>query len=160
MCTKRSTKFELFNREVPFKGVAYLKTWNIPDERHGKHGSNILPFLCDGRWKNVCWQADKESSEVWCGSHGSGLDKRQYTVQLTIFSDGKPQVKPFITFCGKGLRIKSKEQDAWDRRVQALFQEKTWCDESIMLHRPGNMGHVPPPCRLPKFFGVFGFQYI
>ena len=46
LCTKRSTKFELFNREVPFKGVAYSKTWNIPDERHRKHGSDTIAF-CD-----------------------------------------------------------------------------------------------------------------
>ena len=38
-----------------FKGVAYPKTWNIPDERHRKHGSDTIA-LCDGRWKNECWQ--------------------------------------------------------------------------------------------------------
>ena len=37
-------------REVPFKGIAYPKTLNIPDERHRKHGSDIIA-LCDGRWK-------------------------------------------------------------------------------------------------------------
>ena len=55
--------------------------------------------------------ADKGSSEVWCAIHGSGLDKRQCSVQLTIFEDGKPRKKPVI-FRGKGLRIKIKEQDA------------------------------------------------
>ena len=76
--------------------------------------------------------ADKGSSEVWCAIHGSGLDKRQCSVQLTIFEDGKPRKKPVI-FRGKGLRIKIKEQDAWDRRVKNLFQEMAWCDEPIML---------------------------
>ena len=68
--------------------------------------------------------AEKESSEVWCATHGSGLDNRQCSVQLTIFADRKPRVNPLAIFRGKGLIIKSKEQDACDRRVQVLFQEK------------------------------------
>ena len=99
------------------------------DERHRKHGSNIIA-LCDGRWKTY---VDKGSSEEWCATHCSGLAKRQCSVQLTIFADGKPRVKPIVIFRGKSLRIKSKEQDAWDQRVQILFQEKAWCGEPIML---------------------------
>ena len=68
--------------------------------------------------------AEKGSSEVWCDTHGSGLHKRQCSVQLTIFADRKPQVKPLFIFRSKGLRIKSKEQDAWDQRAQVLFQKK------------------------------------
>ena len=42
---------------------------------------------------------------VWyCGAQ-SGLDKRQYTVQLTIFTDGEPRIKPLLIFRGEGLRI-------------------------------------------------------
>lgn len=40
-------------REVSLKDVAYPKTWNIPDERHHKHGSNTN-VLCDGQWENLC----------------------------------------------------------------------------------------------------------
>ena len=68
--------------------------------------------------------ANKESSEVWCATHGSRLGNRQCYVQLTIFADGKPQMNPLAIFWGKGLIIKSKEQDECDRRVQVLFQEK------------------------------------
>ena len=78
--------------------------------------------------------ADKGSCEVWRATYGSGLDKRQCSVQLTIFADGKTRVKPLGIFQGKCLRIESKEQDAWDRRVQVLFQEKAWCDEPRMLY--------------------------
>ena len=77
--------------------------------------------------------ADKGSSEVWCATHGSGLHKRQCSVQLTISADGKPRVKPLVIFRGKSLRVKSLEQYTWDRPVQVLRQEKAWCDESIML---------------------------
>ena len=38
----------------------------------------------------------KGSNEVWCSSGPSGVDKRQCTVQLTIFGDGVPRVKPTV----------------------------------------------------------------
>ena len=77
--------------------------------------------------------ADKGSPEVRCATHGSGLDKRKYSVQLTIFAARKPRVKPLVIFWAKRLRIKSKEQDALDRRVQVLFQEKALSAEPVML---------------------------
>ena len=86
-----------------------------------------LPFaLDDGKT-----YADKGSSEVWCVSGSSGLDKRQSSVQLTIFADGVPCVHPLVIFREKGLRITHKEQEAWDRRVQVAFQPKVWYDESM-----------------------------
>ena len=42
---------------------------------------------------------------VWVRGGASGLDKRQCTVQLTIFADGRARVKPLIIFRGKGKRI-------------------------------------------------------
>ena len=72
-----------------------------------------LPFVLD----NGKTYADKGSIEVWCISGSSGLDKQQCSVQLTIFTDGVPCVCPLVIFCGKGLRITRKEQEAWDRRV-------------------------------------------
>ena len=69
-----------------------------------------LPFVID----NGKTYAEKGSSEVW---RVSGLDKRQCSVKLTILADGKSRVKPLIIFGYKVLRIKSNEQDAWDRRV-------------------------------------------
>ena len=35
---------------------------------------------------------------VWVKGTGSGLDKRQVTVQLCIFADGIARVKPMIVF--------------------------------------------------------------
>ena len=42
---------------------------------------------------------------VWVCGAASGLDKRQCTVQLTIFAGGVARVKPLIIFHGKGARI-------------------------------------------------------
>lgn len=87
-----------------------------------------LPFvLDDGKTYN-----DKGEKEIWCATAASGLDKRQCTVQLTIFADGKPRVRPTIIFRGQGKRVSKTEKDAWDSRVCVMFQEKAWCDEAIM----------------------------
>ena len=40
----------------------------------------------------------------------SGLDKRQWTVQLTVFADGEPRVKPLLIFRGLGKRISLREK--------------------------------------------------
>lgn len=39
---------------------------------------------------------------VWVRGAQSGLKKGQCTVQLTIFADGEPRVKPMLIFKGKG----------------------------------------------------------
>ena len=79
-----------------------------------------LPFVLD----NETTYADKGSSEVWCVSGSSGLDKRRCSVQLTIFADGVSRVCPLVIFRGKDLRITRKEQEVWDQRVQVAFQPK------------------------------------
>ena len=40
----------------------------------------------------------------------SGLDKRQSTVELTLFADGEPRVKPLLIFRGKGKCITLNEK--------------------------------------------------
>ena len=72
------------------------------------------------------------STSVWVSGGSSGLDKRQCTVQLTIFADGGCRVKPLIIFRGKRLRIPLRERVQYDKRVTASFQSNAWCDENIM----------------------------
>ena len=60
------------------------------------------------------------------------MEKRQCTVQLTLFADGEPRVKPLVIFRGKGKRIPFSEQVKYDRRVVVRFQPNAWCDEDIM----------------------------
>ena len=72
------------------------------------------------------------SSTVWVRGGSSGLDKRQCTAQLTIFADGKPRIKPFVIFRGKGKRISLRERLQYDKRVTVHFQTNAWCDEVAM----------------------------
>ena len=52
--------------------------------------------------KNDCQHGLNPSTigekSVWIHGGASGLDKRQCTVQLTLFADGVPRVKPLIIF--------------------------------------------------------------
>ena len=63
----------------------------------------------------------KGGREVWAESGQSNLDKRQATVQLTVF-----------IFRGKGLEISAKEKQSYDRRVKVMYQEKVCFDQEIM----------------------------
>ena len=70
---------------------------------------------------------------VWVKSLGSGLDKHQATVQLTVHADGVAHTPPMVVFRGKGLRISSKERQLWDNGVVIKFQDNAWVDENIGL---------------------------
>ena len=65
-----------------------------------------LPFVND----QETTYADKGSSSVWIAQPGSGLDKRQSTLQLCIRPEGDQTVKPAIVFRGTGLRIEEDER--------------------------------------------------
>ena len=87
-----------------------------------------LPFVMDD---GVTYE-EKGAKEVWTQSGSSGLDKRQATVQLTVFADGIPRVLPTIIFKGTGKRIPKTETDQYDNRVWVMWQSNAWCDENIM----------------------------
>ena len=88
-----------------------------------------LPFT----FTNGSTYESKGASTVWVQGGNSGLDKRQCTVQLTIFADGIPRVKPLVIFRGTGKRITFQEKLKYDKRVSVCFQENAWCDEAVMI---------------------------
>ena len=78
--------------------------------------------------------ADKGSKTVWRRSvGGSGLDKRQATVQLTVFGNGMPGTKPLNISRVTGQFIKQAEKQDYDHPVTVKFQPNAWCDETIFL---------------------------
>ena len=76
---------------------------------------------------------EKGAKTVWVRGGQSGQDKRQGTVQLTVFADGEPRVKPMVIFRGTGKKTKEDEKAAWDNRVHVKFQENALCDETMKL---------------------------
>ena len=71
---------------------------------------------------------------VWTRTTGSGHEKRQSTVQLTVFTDGEPRFKLLLIFKGTGKRIPEKEMKQYDPRVVVKFQENAWCDADMMIY--------------------------
>ena len=75
---------------------------------------------------------DTGSSTVWVRSGAYALKKQQNTIQLTIFSDGEPRVKPLVIFRGKGQQNSLAERVRYDTRVTVCFQPNAWCEEATM----------------------------
>ena len=87
-----------------------------------------LPFVAD----QDRTYADKGAQSVWIAQPGSGLEKRQATLQLVIRPEGEQSVKPTIVFRGLG-KISPKEAQEYDKRVHSLFQKNAWIDESTNI---------------------------
>ena len=64
------------------------------------------------------------SKDVWSKSGLSVLDKRQWTVQLIVFADGIPRMRPLLMFRGQGLRIKNSENEHWDKKTYCLISKE------------------------------------
>lgn len=70
------------------------------------------PFFC---FTDGPTYANKGEKSVWVRGGASGceeehLDSINDTVQLAIFADGEPRIKPLVIFRGKGLRITFREK--------------------------------------------------
>jgi len=62
---------------------------------------------------------------IWAQSFQSGRDKRQATIQLTVFADGIPQIKPLVCFRGIGIGATIvTEWTTYDPRVIVKFNPK------------------------------------
>jgi hypothetical protein len=89
-----------------------------------------IPFeYLDGRTYNKTGERT-----VWLQSSQSGWDKRQGTIQLTIFADGEPHVKPLIFFRGMGVGSGIlAEMKGYDPRVVVKFNPKAYANAENMV---------------------------
>ena len=89
----------------------------VADETYGrwlpKNRLNVdqvpLPFVVE---QDQTYEFEG-SKQVWISQPGSGLDKRQATLQLCIKAEGEQTVKPAIIFRGKG-NVLSAKKDKYD----------------------------------------------
>jgi len=89
-----------------------------------------LPFeYLEGRTYN-----QKGEKTIWAQSSQSGWDKRQATIQLTVFADGIPRVKPLVFFRGMGVGATIVTKRAtYDPRVVVKFNPKAYANSSNMV---------------------------
>jgi len=78
----------------------------------------------------------KGSKIVWVRTRRSGCDKRQATIQLTIFANGIDRLMPLIIFRGTENNTSApqrREEKLFDSRVVIKFNPKGYANSAIML---------------------------
>ena len=74
---------------------------------------------------------ESRNHKVWISQPGSGLEKRQCTLQIVFRPEGK-QPRICIVFRGKG-RISEDERENYHKDVDVLFQDCAWVDTDTSL---------------------------
>ncbi|RPA99257.1 hypothetical protein L873DRAFT_1684408, partial [Choiromyces venosus 120613-1] len=75
-----------------------------------------------------------DQQTIWVHSSQSWWDKWQSTVQLTVFGDGIPHVKPLVFFQGQGIGGGVvKEKKNYDLRVIVKFNAKAYANVENFL---------------------------
>ena len=106
LCSRKNVSFRRKTRtsqKPPSKLRACIESFHAKALRERTQGSyNLcdlanmdqipLPFVLED---NKSYDT-KGVDEVWCGTGQSGLDKRQCTVQLTVFAHGSTRLPPLI----------------------------------------------------------------
>ena len=78
----------------------------------------------------------KGKKTIWVKSRKSGWDKRQATIQLTIFADGIARVKPLLIFRGAAVSNSTsrwREVLRYDPRVVVKFNNKAYATSEIII---------------------------
>ena len=68
--------------------------------------------------------------------HGSGLDKRMATIQLTLGAGPFQRVRPAVILRGRGWQLRPEERRVYAslrHLVQVYFQPYAWSDEQVSL---------------------------
>lgn len=119
-----------------------IKTGTV-DEYHEKWGHYLpkerlnvdqspLPFVLDVKRTYEYVEPKNKHHNTWISQPGSGLDKRQCSLQVMFRSEGK-QPAVSVIFRGKGLRITQEEKDAWHPDVKVFFQTNAWMDHKVNM---------------------------
>lgn len=92
-----------------------------------------LPFVIDHkRTYEVIENKEQRYNKVWIQQPGSGLDKRQCTLQVCIRAEGE-QPRLAIIFRGTGKGIKEIEKLAYHPDVDVYFQKNAWADIQVSI---------------------------
>ena len=92
---EKKTHYARKDPQVLSYSIAKLHSNVLRTGRRGtyqmKDLTNMEETLLSCVMEDVKAYTDKGSSELWCATHGLGLDKKQCSVQLTNFAGGKPR---------------------------------------------------------------------
>lgn len=115
------------------KDDTYDQKWGrfLPSQRFNVDQSP-LPFAITTKRTYELVKKGDQYHKVWISQPGSGLEKRQCTLQVCFRPTGK-QPKLAIIFRGKGKRITKEEKAAWHKDVDVYFQENAWADTDFSV---------------------------
>ena len=88
-----------------------------------------LPFVVNSKKTYEFVEKGDKYHNTWISQPGSGLDKRQCTMQVMFRPEGN-QPKLGIIFRGKG-RVTMDEKLAWHPSVDVFFQKNAWLDSEV-----------------------------
>ena len=89
-----------------------------------------LPFVIDVKRTYEYVESGSKNHDTWIAQPGSGLDKRQCTLQVAFRPEGN-QPRLAIIFRGKGKRISQDEKLTWHSGVDVYFQLNAWMDTKV-----------------------------
>ena len=87
-----------------------------------------LPFVLDN--KTTYETPLGRNEKCWIACPGSGLDKRQCSLQI-CFSPENNQVRTEIIFRGTGKNIKQMEKRSYHKSVDVFWQRNAWADTQV-----------------------------
>ena len=110
-----------------------------------------LPFVINVK-KTYEYVEPGKSKEhnTWISQPGSGLEKRQCSLQVMVRGEGQ-QPRLAIIFRGRG-RVKPHERQAWHPKVDVYFQANAWMDtETCMKWKQNTLKKFTEDENLKKF---------
>ena len=93
-----------------------------------------LPFAIDKTktYDLPVSKSERRDYRTWVSTPGSGLDKRQCTLQI-CYSPSDTKVRIAIIFRGKGKRISEDELKAYHKDVDVYWQSNAWADTEFSI---------------------------
>ena len=110
----------------------YDKKWGrFPPSKRLNLDQIPLPFAVNvtKTYEMPISKEDRRYHRVWVKQPGSGLNKRQCTLQLAFGPE--TVIRPTLIFRGLGKRISKDEEAAYDKDVDVLFQANAWADTKV-----------------------------
>ena len=125
-------KWQAFTRERLLRtgfNDSYDETWGRfkPDQRFNVD-QTPMPFSVNTKRTYEKIQPNRQE-KVWIAQPGSGLDKRQCTIQMMTRAKGE---QPRIAI-GTGKIIREDESAAWHSQVEVYWQPNAWADTDFSL---------------------------
>ena len=75
---------------------------------------------------------ENRHKKIWVSQPGTGLEKRQCTLQICLRPEGQ-QPRVGIIFRGLGKRISAVEKSSWHQQVDVFFQQNAWADTEFCV---------------------------